>query len=227
MEVKFKKKQTGCLRSQLSLFDQMSTNQQTSCAPGETWRVFVAIELPSPVRRKLIEHIDRLRFTMPEVRASWSREENLHLTLKFLGDTPVTKVEGLAQAAQRAASKVEPFELIIAGCGAFPPGGQPRVLWVGLEDASGQLALLHTALEDECSKAGFPREERPFHPHLTIARIRKPHDSRHLAAVHKEMGFEPETVRASELALIRSELRSEGSRNTIISRHAFSSLKIE
>ncbi len=191
------------------------------------WRVFVAIELPAPVRRKSIEHIDRLRDSIPDARASWIREDNLHLTLKFLGDTPVTKVEALAQAAQRAASTVSPFEIIVGGCGAFPPRGQPRVLWIGIEDHAGKLVELQTALEDECANAGFPREERPFHPHLTIARIRKPHDSRQLAAVHKEIGFDPETVRASELGVIRSELRSEGSRHTIISRHAFSSLKID
>ena len=124
-------------------------------------------------------------------------------------------------------TRVEPFEIVVEGCGAFPPRGQARVLWIGIDDLSGQLAFLHTALEDECARASFSREERPFHPHLTIARIRKAHDSRHLAAVHKEIGFDPQTVRASELAVIRSELRREGSRHTIISRHAFSSLKIE
>lgn len=186
------------------------------------WRLFVAIELPAPVRRKLIEHIARIRSQVPDAHASWLREDNLHLTLKFLGDTPVTNVEGLAQAAKRAASKVEPFEVVVGDCGVFPPRGQPRVLWLGIKDPSGQLALLHRTLEDECTSAGFPREERPFHPHLTIARIRRPHDSRHLAEVHKEIGFEPESVLASELALIRSELRSEGSRHTAISRHALS-----
>jgi 2'-5' RNA ligase len=188
---------------------------------SETWRVFVAIELPAAVRRNLKEHLDSLRSTVPDARASWVREDNLHLTLKFLGDIPVTKVEALAQSAQHAASEVEPFEIVLAGCGAFPPRGQPRVLWVGIEDSSGQLAALQRALEDECAKAGFPREERPFHPHLTLARIRRPHDSRHLAAVHKETGFDQETVRPSELAVIRSELRSEGSRHTVISRHNF------
>jgi len=194
-------------------------------APGE-WRVFIAIELPAIVRQKLKAHIDGLRSTLPDVRASWNREDNLHLTLKFLGDIPVARVETLAQAAQRAASKVEAFEIVIGGCGSFPPKGQPRVLWIGIDGPSGRLTEVHQALEDECAKAGFPREARPFHPHLTIARIRKPHDSRHLAVVHQEIGFVPETVRASELALIRSELRSEGSRHTVISRHSlFSTLK--
>jgi 2'-5' RNA ligase len=194
---------------------------------SNTWRVFVAIELPAKVRKRLSEHIGRLRTLVPDAQASWVREENLHLTLKFLGDVPITKVELVAQATERAAKTVEPFELNVLGCGAFPPKGQPRVLWVGIDDPSGQLALLRTTLEDESAEAGFPREEKPFHPHLTIARIRKPHDSRHLAAVHQEIGFEPETVRASKLALISSELGSEGSRHTIVARYALASSKLD
>ena len=189
---------------------------------SKPWRVFVAIELPAGVRRKLTDHIDRLRDSVPDARASWIREENLHLTLKFLGDTPVTKVEVLARATQCAASKVEPFDIVVGGCGAFPPRGQPRVLWIGIDDPSTELTELQQELEAECATAGFPREPRPFHPHLTIARIRKPHDSRQLAVVHQEMGFDAETVRAAELVVIRSELRNEGSRHTMISRQAFS-----
>jgi RNA 2',3'-cyclic 3'-phosphodiesterase len=194
---------------------------------SNTWRVFVAIELPAPVRRELIEHIGRLRTLVPDARASWVREENLHLTLKFLGDVPLAKVESIAQPTQDAAKLVEPFELVVGGAGAFPPNGQPRVLWIGIEDSSGRLGLLHQTLEAECEKAGFAREQRPFHPHLTIARIRKPHDSRNLAAIHNEVGFEPETVRASELAVVRSELRSEGSRHIVISRHSLPSTSNE
>jgi 2'-5' RNA ligase len=184
------------------------------------WRVFIAIDLSAAARQKLIDHIDHLRSTVPKARASWSREENLHLTVKFLGDIPVTKVELLSTAASVAASRVEPFEMVVGGCGVFPPKGQPRVLWIGIEDGSGGLALLHRALEDECAGAGFPGELRPFHPHLTIARTRKPHDSRRLAAVHMTTGFDRETVSVGNLSVIRSELRSSGARHTIIS-HAF------
>ena len=187
---------------------------------SNAWRLFVAVELPPPVRRKLIEHIERLRHSVPNARASWIRDENLHLTLKFLGEIPVTSAEKLAAAVSIATTRVEPFEIVVGGCGAFPPRGQPRVLWIGIEDPTGKLLELHRALEDECGKAGFPREERPFYPHLTLARIRTPRDSRHLAGVHKEIGFEAEDVTASELAVIRSEL-GEGSRHTVISRHSF------
>jgi len=187
----------------------------------ESWRVFIAIELPAGVRQKLKAHIGRLRESVPEASASWSREDNLHLTLKFLGDTPVARIESLSQATKTAASAVSAFELVVKGCGAFPPRGQPRVLWIGVEDPSGQLSRLHQALEDECAQAGFAREQRSFHPHLTIARLRKPHGSRQLAIRHQEIGFEAETVGVSALAVVRSELRSEGSRHTVISRHEF------
>ncbi len=187
----------------------------------EHWRVFIAIELPSVVRKSLSDHIHGLRKALPDVHASWSREENLHLTLKFLGNTPVAKIEALSQAAQRAAVRFQAFDLIVGRCGAFPPRGQPRVLWIGIDDPTGYLAGLHRTLEDECAKAGFVREDRPFHPHLTIARLRKPQGSRQLAKLHGEMGFTNQQVSVSELVVFRSELLSEGSRHTAISRHRF------
>jgi RNA 2',3'-cyclic 3'-phosphodiesterase len=192
---------------------------------NESWRLFVAIELPAKVRKRLSEHIGRLRILVPDERASWVPEENLHLTLKFLGDVTLTKVELVAQATQGAAELVESFELIVGGVGAFPPNGQPRVLWIGIEDPSGRLGLLHQQLEAACEEAGLAREQRPFHPHLTIARLRKPQGSRQLAIIHKELGFDRETVLASDLALIRSELQSDGARHTTVARHALSSAK--
>ena len=189
--------------------------------PTERWRVFIAIELPSAVRKSLSDHIQRLRDALPDVHASWSREENLHLTLKFLGNTPVAKIEALSQTAQRAAGRFQPFDLIVGRCRAFPPRGQPRVLWIGIEDLTGELTKLYRALEDECATAGFAREQRPFHPHLTIARLRNPHGSRRLAKLHEEMGFTNQRVSVSEMVLFRSELLSEGSRHTAISRHRF------
>ena len=189
------------------------------CAPDESWRLFIAIELPSSVRRSVQDHINQLRQAVPEARASWIREENLHLTIKFLGDTPVTKVETLSQAAQRAARQVFPFELVIGGGGTFPARGQPRVLWIGIEDPTNNQTKLQRALEDECESAGFPREARPFHPHLTIARLRQPHGARRLGELHQEIGFDPFSVNIRDVCSIRSELRSEGSRYTVLSRH--------
>lgn len=185
----------------------------------ESWRLFIALELPSSARKTLKDHIDRLTEALPDTRASWIREENLHLTVKFLGETPVIKVEALTQATERAATGMSPFEIVIGGCGAFPTRGQPRVLWIGIQDPSAHLNELHRALEAECAQAAFPREPRPFHPHLTMARLRQPNGARHLAELHKEIGFNPIAVSVRDVCVIRSELRSEGSRYSVIYRH--------
>jgi 2'-5' RNA ligase len=187
----------------------------------ESWRTFFAIELPAEVRSKIKTHIDKLRAELPDVRASWTREENLHLTMKFFGDVPVADVERISAAAAHAVASVHPFELTVGGCGAFPPKGQPRVLWIGTEDSSGSLRKLHAALENECADLRFPRDQRPYHPHLTIARLRQPHGARDVANLHRNIGFDSLPVTVEEICLVRSELRSQGSRYTVVACHAF------
>ena len=188
---------------------------------GQTlWRIFCAVELPGEVKSRVAEHIKRLRSEFPHARASWEKPEKLHLTLKFLGEIEPSRVEDLSGAASHAAARVGPFPLTIAGPGAFPPHGQPRVLWLGLEDASGRLAALQRSLEDACAAARFPREQRPFKPHLTLARLRSPRGARELAAAHRASQFEPQTFSVSELVVMRSELGPGGSRYTPVSRHS-------
>lgn len=187
--------------------------------PSETWRVFCAVELEGAVRKKVLQHITRLREAVPDAKASWARDENLHLTLKFLGEIPQTKVPSISDAARRATEMFAPFTIRIEQSGVFPTHGPPRVLWLGITDPEKKLSDLHARLEDEVAQAGFPKETRPFHPHLTIARLRQPQHARILAAAHKEMEFEPAEIGVSELLVIRSELRSEGSKYTVVSRH--------
>jgi 2'-5' RNA ligase len=188
-------------------------------ASEDFWRVFIAIELPAEVRKRIIDHIDSLRRELPKVRASWTRAENLHLTLKFLGDISVSRVTALSTATEAAARTSRPFDLIITTCGSFPLHGRPKVLWIGVEDISAPLLRLHTALEDSCAEAEFAREPRAYHPHLTIARLRDSGDSRILAERHKELEFRSEIFTVSELVLFRSELRAEGAKHTAVSRH--------
>ena len=182
-------------------------------------RLFCAIELPVEVRARALEHIARLRERLPDARAGWERAEKLHLTLKFFGDVAPPRAQALAQALERAAHSVAPFALHIAGAGAFPPHGDPRVLWLGVRDDSGNLALLHQHLEAECAAAGFKREERPFRPHLTIARLRQRTNARALAELHRELGFAPMQLTVNELVLIRSELGPKGSCYTALAHH--------
>jgi 2'-5' RNA ligase len=186
----------------------------------ENWRVFCALELPQQTRRRLLSHIDKLRGLVPDARASWSRESNLHLTLKFLGETPPQLVGNFDSAVARTVSVIPPFAILVTGSGVFPRPRDPRVLWVGVADPSGLLAKLHTQLEAESEREGFVREARPFHPHLTLARIRSQQGARELARAHQDLQFVAEEINVSEVVLIRSEPSSAGSRYTTISKHA-------
>jgi 2'-5' RNA ligase len=191
----------------------------TDGAKRETWRMFCAVALPEEVRASAAAHSSRLREQFPHVRASWERPEKMHLTLKFLGEVERARVAELSDAAARAADASAPFELSVGGTGAFPPHGPPRVLWLGVEDADGRLARLQRRLEDDCAAAGFPRETRPFSPHLTLARLREPRDARPLANAHRGSVFTPQTFHVSDLLVIRSELGPAGSRYTTVSQH--------
>jgi len=186
---------------------------------GETYRTFIAIEISQEARIRVVEHIHYLRREAPNVRASWSRADSLHLTLKFLGNVSVSGIPAVCQAAAAAAAAIEPFELTIGGCGWFPPHGKPKVLWIGIDDPAGRLRKLQDALQARCAEAGFERDERAFHPHLTIARLRSPAGSRHLAETHKAHGFPSQQLTVSDMVVFRSELLRDGSKHTAISRH--------
>ena len=191
----------------------------------DLWRVFCAIELPETVRGLVLRHMARLQEMAPDVKATWSRDANLHLTLKFLGEISQTAVAKISTAASQAVAGLAPFSIHLEQTGAFPKHGQPRVLWVGIKDSYGTLSELHTRLEVESANAGFAKEDRPFHPHLTLARLRQPRHTRTLAAAHCELEFEPAEIPVAALLVIRSELSSEGSKYSVVSRHALESDK--
>lgn len=193
----------------------------------ETWRVFCAIELPLGLRTRLIDRVTHLQSLPGNARASWNRIDNLHLTLNFLGDTPAHRVEALSLAASRAAHNVNPFQVEVAGCGSFPPQGTPRVLWIGIEDPEKGLGKLYRALEAECHAAGFARDQRPFHAHITIARLRHPDSSaRNLAQLHLESPFASCTFTVNAIVVMRSILEASGSRYLTVARRPLGSTDV-
>jgi 2'-5' RNA ligase len=189
---------------------------------AESWRVFCAIELPETVRELALKQIARLKQAVPDANASWSRNSNLHLTLKFLGDIPLPSVANFSTAVSQAVTGSRRCSIRLERTGVFPKPAQPRVLWIGINDFTGKLAELHARLESESAKAGFEKEQRPFNPHLTLARLRQPHSARSLAATHLQLEFAPVEIAVSELLVIRSELSSAGSKYTVVSRHELS-----
>src|SRR4051794_22530712 len=106
-------------------------------SPYPLVRVFFAVELPGEVRRGAGDHISDLRNRLPQVRASWERPEKLHIILKFIGEVEPAALAVLAGAAERAVATLSPFHFVIKDAGPFPVRGLPRVLWLGVHDASG------------------------------------------------------------------------------------------
>lgn len=181
------------------------------------WRVFCAVELPDAVRARLEDHVRRLRQQAPDVAASWSRVEKIHLTLKFFGNVDVKRIEKISAAAERAVKEFSRFQIDVGGTGVFPRPSRPQVLWIGVIDSSGQLSALQEKFENECAAEGFPKEERAYQPHLTIARLRKPEGARRLAEAHLQMQFDPIQIEIDEVVVFRSELSPKGSKYSVIS----------
>ena len=186
---------------------------------ANVWRIFCAVELPDRVRVRLEDHIQRLRTDVSDVAASWSRVENIHLTLKFFGNVELNKLPAISAAASRTVKEFSAFQISIGDTGVFPRPSRPQVLWIGVDNPSGKLSALQAKFEEECAAEGFPKEGRAFRPHLTIARLRKPEGARRLAEAHLSMQFESIPVTLTELIVFRSELSPKGSKYTPISRH--------
>ncbi|HET9479358.1 MAG TPA: RNA 2',3'-cyclic phosphodiesterase [Pyrinomonadaceae bacterium] len=181
--------------------------------------MFCAFELPEALRSRINQHAQRVREAVPEAAASWSRPENIHLTVKFFGNVDRAKAPLISAAAARVVKEFSTIEIEVGKTGVFPRPSRPQVLWIGIGDPSGALLKVQQNLEDEFAVDGFPKEDRAFRPHLTIARIRNPHNASRLAQTHLELEFSSVAVTLNELVLFRSELSSNGSKYTAISTH--------
>jgi 2'-5' RNA ligase len=185
---------------------------------ASAWRCFCAVDLGDGERAVLLEQTAPLRATGAEVR--FTRETQIHVTLKFLGDTDPELLPRLRSALSSV--RIEPFEWSVRGLGFFPPRGRPRVLWAGIEDG-GRLAALARRVEDAVVPLGFARERRPFRSHLTLARVRGPRGLRELEQRVAALGGSVSVALAPALAFVlyRSHLEPAGSRYERLGEFAF------
>jgi 2'-5' RNA ligase len=181
--------------------------------PDATLRLFVAVTLDTAVRQALAAAGEELRAIAPGV--SWVRAENLHLTLKFLGAVDEAMVPALIEALHRAVERHRPFGAEVRGLGAFPSAARARVVWAGVTTGVHPLRALARAVDDATADLGFPREERPFAAHVTLARVRELRKSPALAQVLETGAARPfGVVSVKDVTLMRSELSPRGSRYT-------------
>jgi RNA 2',3'-cyclic 3'-phosphodiesterase len=175
-------------------------------------RLFIALNIPEEIREQLSRYMDRVRPLAPDAR--WARVESLHVTLKFIGEVKDAKVQEIKDAL--AQIKGEPFQVEFKDVGFFPAGKSARVFWAGVS-AGEALSELASTVEGAVEKVGIPREKRPYHPHLTLARA--PEGARHCFRLLQERLSAEEaphfgTMTAQEFFLYQSQIMRGGARYT-------------
>jgi 2'-5' RNA ligase len=176
-------------------------------------RLFIAIEIPQAIRSAFVSVLKEFRAIAPQVK--WVRAENLHVTLKFLGETDSAKF-GALQNVFSAIRSAEPVNVEFRGLGFFPNEKRPRVFWAGME-ASANLKGLAADIDQAAHRLGFPLEDRPFTPHLTLARFQPPGiPSKLLQAIREKSEQVFGSLRTSEIHLVESKLKPTGAEYTTV-----------
>jgi 2'-5' RNA ligase len=177
-------------------------------------RSFIAIPIPEHCLEMLRQMQRQLQASRAEVR--WTATQSIHLTLKFLGEIDPQIVPGLGQSLRDALQSSRAFGIRLAGTGCFPNQRNPRVIWCGIGGDTTALAGLQTTVETVCKDFGYPPENRPFHPHLTLGRVKGSKNIRPLIEnVMKESGMACEFT-ADRLNVYKSVLQPQGAVYTIL-----------
>jgi len=179
-------------------------------------RLFIAVNLPPDIRERLAAEQDRLRRAQADV--SWVRAENIHVTLKFLGETEEKRLDRIRPALLEVARGSAPFRIRAAGLGSF--GGRvPRVVWVGVREGAEPLSRLAKDVEAAMARLGFPKEKRGFTTHVTLGRVRSAKNAEALLTALAQAETGPfGSVEVKQFELMQSELRPTGSVYTVLDR---------
>jgi 2'-5' RNA ligase len=173
-------------------------------------RTFVAVEIPDHLRIAVRDSTATLRRENDRVR--WVPPENMHLTLKFLGEINERQLREVQEATAEAAKEHPPFELSLGPVGAFPNLSRPRVVWIGLQGGVEALGRLASCLENLLERRGFARERRPFRAHLTLGRARRPGPLEGVSAVTVPTG----SFLIESVVVMESQLRPQGAQYRVI-----------
>ena len=172
-------------------------------------RTFIAIELNKGTHSELSSLQAVLKKSDADVK--WIDPQIIHLTLKFLGNVDDKKIKDVQNLLNDVAKNFSPFVLSLKGIGAFPKLDYPRVIWVGVDEGKDEASQLAKELEDVLEKIGIPKEDREFHPHITLGRVKSPKNKDRLKSVIEATKFEPSSKIAVEhLTLFKSQLTPQG-----------------
>jgi 2'-5' RNA ligase len=173
-----------------------------------TIRTFDALSLPREIATAMSSIQEELIASHAEVK--WDTSDKFHITLKFLGDTEASLIPRIADDLQHSIGSFPAFEIAYEDLGGFPNVERPRVVWIGARE-NPQIKQLQTQVELVCTSFGFPKEDRPFHAHITLGRVKGSRNLDRLTASLKSITFEPLLARCTHVHIIRSDLKPTGS----------------
>ena len=176
-------------------------------------RAFIAIDLPPHLQDRLSQLSNAMKKEMGDVPIRWVATENMHLTMKFLGDVSLNNLDVLTNILIREAAAREPMVISLGGVGAFPKMRRPRIIWAGMK-APPELASLQRGIDKQTARVGYAREQRPFSPHITMGRVSRNATPDHVRIIGdmlstQNIGFLG-VARVREVHLFRSDLQSDG-----------------
>lgn len=172
-------------------------------------RSFLAIEVPTAILKKIEELQGDLKSSDADVR--WVIPDKIHLTLKFFGNIEESQIDSILDSIKEPVQTTQPFQLGVRGMGAFPNPKNPRVIWVGLTEGKEALIRFQKELEASFERIGFQTEDRSFHPHLTLGRVKSGRGKGALAGkIDKYREEELGEFRVEKVVLFKSDLRPAG-----------------
>ena len=185
----------------------------------QTLRTFIAVDFPIEIKEKIIEITAYFQSKLPPAQIKWVEPDHMHLTLKFMGETPHDKLVQIKQSIHQVISVFPSFEIEIKALGMYPNNQRPRVIWLGI-NAENYLILLHNQLDQALKGEGIKSDRRPFSPHLTIGRVRRNADQESIIQIGKILSqfkiASLGSIKIDEILYYQSVLTPQGPIYTIL-----------
>jgi 2'-5' RNA ligase len=185
----------------------------------QTLRTFIAVDFPIEIKEKIIEITAYFQSKLPPAQIKWVEPDHMHLTLKFMGETPHDKLVQIKQSIHQVISVFPSFEIEIKALGMYPNNQRHRVIWLGI-NAENHLILLHNQLDQALKGEGIKSDRRPFSPHLTIGRVRRNADQESIIQIGKILSqfkiASLGSIKIDEILYYQSVLTPQGPIYTIL-----------
>ncbi|MEE4312057.1 MAG: RNA 2',3'-cyclic phosphodiesterase [candidate division KSB1 bacterium] len=180
-------------------------------------RTFIAIEIPPHIKKEISEFQRHLM--VRDTRISWPKPDNIHITLKFVGDVETNAITAITEAVEKGVEQIPPFNVKIVGVGTFPSGRKPRILWIGAKSENSLMVKCADNIDQKLEELGYEKETRPFRAHLTLGRVKSQFKiDEVLDRLNESRDFECDDFLASEIIVVQSTLHASGAIYTPLKR---------